>query len=123
VRFVDAEERRRDALEPRCCAARLERLGSREHDDATTLREPVERCATLGRAQTAMEQYDRDATALERVRLVRHERDERRDDDRRPVEEHRRHLVDERLAKARRKVHQRVARFEDGEHRRLLLGP
>jgi hypothetical protein len=101
----------------------LERLGRREHDDATTLREPVERRATLRRAQTAMEQYDRDATALEPLRLVRHERDERRDDDRRPAEKHRRHLVDERLAKAGRKVHQRVALFEDGEHRRLLLGP
>ena len=93
----------------------------------TTRRPPpsslLERGATLGRAQSAVEHDDRDAAAPERALLVRHEGDERRDDDRRPLKDHRWNLIDQRLAKAGRERHERVASLEDGEHRRFLLGP
>ena len=51
---------------------------------------------------------------LERVDLILHQRDERRDDDRELGQDHRRHLIAERLSSARRQHHERVASGEDG---------
>ena len=101
----------------------LERLGRREDDETAAAFEPVQRGATLGGAQSAVEHDDRDTTAPECPLLVRHEGDEGRDDDRRPLKDHRWNLIDQRLPKAGRERHQRVASFQDGEHRRFLLGP
>ena len=101
----------------------LERLGRSEDDETAAAFEPLQRGAALRRAQSAMEHDDRDTAAPERPLLVRHEGDEGRDDDRRPLKDHRWNLIDQRLAKAGRERHQRVASLEDGEHRRFLLGP
>jgi hypothetical protein len=69
-----------------------------------------------------VEDDDGDAAALERALLVRHESNERRDDDRGPLNNHRRDLIDERLPKAGRKRHDRIVSLEDGDHRRFLFG-
>jgi hypothetical protein len=55
--------------------------------------------------------------------LVFHERDERRDDDRQPVEHQGRDLVTERFAAAGRHQHEAVFFPQDGLDRRLLVQP
>ena len=104
-------------------AAELERLGRREHDQAAASLEPLERSPSLGRAQPAVKRNHRDAALPESAFLIRHEGNERRDNDRRPLEDHRWNLIDQRLAEARRQCHQRVASVQNGEHRQFLLGP
>ena len=104
-------------------AARLECLRRREDDEAAAAFDLLERGATLGRTQSAVEHDDGDAAAPERTLLVRHEGNEWRDDNRRPLEDHRRNLIDQRLSKAGRKRHERVASLKDSDHRRFLLRP
>jgi hypothetical protein len=70
-----------------------------------------------------VEHDDWDASAPECAFLVRHEGDEWRDDNGRPIQDHRRDLIYQRLAKAGRKRRERIASIEDGDHRRFLLGP
>ena len=65
----------------------------------------------------------RHAVADERVDLVLHQRDERRDDQREAVADERRRLEAQRLAAARRQHEQRVAAGEDGVHRFALQRP
>ena len=59
----------------------------------------------------------------ELVHLVLHERDERREDERRLGAEHRRELVGERLARARRHERERVPALDGRAHDRLLARP
>ena len=64
-------------------------------------------------------QRRRDAPGLELLHLVLHQRDERRDDQRQPLQHHRRQLVAEALARAGGHHHHHVA---PGEHRVHHLG-
>ena len=104
-------------------APELERLRRGEGDKATAALKLIERGATLGLTQPAVEHYDRDAATPERALLVRHQGNEWRDDNRRPLEDHRWNLIDQRLSKAGRKRHERVMSLEEGDHRQFLLGP
>ena len=63
------------------------------------------------------------AVAGERVHLIFHQRDERRDDDRQAVAHERRRLKAERLASAGRQDDDRIASGEDGVHRFVLQRP
>jgi hypothetical protein len=97
-------------------------LGRSEDDETAAAFELIERGPALGRAQSAVEHDNWDAASPEGSLLVRHEGDEGRDDDRWPLKDHRRNLIDQRLPKAGRERHQHVASIENGEHRRFLLG-
>ena len=121
--LVDAEERRPRTFEQGCGRGRLERLGRRENDQAAAFFEPLKRRPALGGAQPAVKRNDRDAASFQCALLIRHEGNERRDNDRRPLKDHRWNLIDQRFAKAGRQRHERVASVENGEHRRFLLGP
>jgi hypothetical protein len=123
VGLVDAQEGRPETFKQGSGRSGLERLGSGEDDQAAALSEPLKRRPALGGAEAAVKRDDRNATSSERLLLIRHEGNERRDHDRRPIKNHRRNLIDQRLAKARRQGHQRVASVQNGEHRRCLLGP
>ena len=123
VGLVDAEEGRPRTFNKGRGCGRLERLGRRENDQAAALLEPFKRSPSLGRAQPAVKRNHRDAAPFESVLLIGHEGNERRDNNRRPIKNHRWDLVDQRLAKARRQRHQCIASVENGEHRQFLLRP
>ncbi len=80
----------------RCDVEKLQRAGA----------EPVEDRALLGGVEARVEPRRVDAAPLQEVDLILHQRDQRRDDDRHPVEQQRRQLVAEALARPGR---------EDGE--------
>jgi len=123
VSLVDAQESWPETFKEGRGCGRLERFGRREHDQAAAFFEPVECSPPLGRAQPAVKRNHRDAAALQSAFLIRHEGNERRDNNRRPMNNHRRDLIDQRFAKAGRQRHQGIASVEDGEHRRFLFGP
>ena len=100
VGFVDAEQRGASTLQQGRHGLQFERLGRGKDDQAAAVFEPRERRAPLGHTQPAVQRDDGHAAALERLLLVGHERDQRRDDDRRPLQDHGRDLIDQRLAKA-----------------------
>ena len=106
----------------RSCA-RLERFRRGEDDQPAAGFELRERGATLRHTQSAVEHDDRHAVARERAFLVGHEGNERRDDNRRPIDNHRWSLANQRLSKTGRKRHWCIASLEDGNHRRLLFAP
>jgi hypothetical protein len=106
--LVHAEERGSSALETGPSGARFKRLRRGEDDEATAAFKLLERGPALGRTQSAVEHDDRYAAAPERALLVGHEGNEWRDDDRRLLEDHRWHLIDQRLSKTGRKRHERV---------------
>ncbi len=64
VSFVHAKERRLSALEKGRTDPRLERLRSGEDNEAATAFELLERRATLGGTQSAVEHDDRDPRLL-----------------------------------------------------------
>ena len=74
----------------------------------------------LVRAERAVVERRRHAVADERVDLILHQRDERRDDHAQPRPHQRRRLEAERLAAAGRQHDDRVAAREDGVHRLAL---
>src|SRR6185436_20021534 len=76
----------------------------------------------LGREGTVIEDR-RHAVAGERVHLIFHQRNERRDDHRQAVAHERRRLKAERLASAGRQDDDRIASGEDGVHRLVLQRP
>ena len=69
--------------------------------------------ALLLRADGRVEPPRRDAEARQEVDLVLHQRDERRHDDRRPLERHGGQLVTERFARARREDRERTVPGEE----------
>ena len=119
VGLIDAQERRPRAFEEGCGRGRLERLWRRENDQSAAFFEPLKRSTTLGCAQPAVKRNHRDAAPFQCALLIRHEGNERRDNNRRPLNDHRWNLVDQRLAKAGRQRHERIAPVENGEHRRI----
>jgi hypothetical protein len=62
----------------------------------------------------AVDESRREPPRAERVHLILHQGDERRDDDRHALLHQRRELIAERLAAARRHHDDRVVAFEDG---------
>ena len=75
----------------RCDVEELQRAGA----------EPVGDLALLGGVEARVEPRGVDPASLQEVDLILHQRDQRRDDDRHPVEQQRRQLVAEALARRR----------------------
>src|SRR5690606_30657617 len=123
VRLVDGEERGMRVRDALADLGGLERLGRRQHDERSAGGEPLERGAALGGAQAAVEANHRQAPPLERALLIGHQRDQRRHDDRRPIERQRHRLIEQRLAVAGRQHGQRIAPVEERAKRTLLLRP
>ena len=108
VRLVDGEQRdprTRELGEEalvvealRCDVEKLQRAGA----------EPVEDLALLGGVEARVEPRRVDPASLQEVDLILHQRDQRRHHDRHPLQQQRRQLVAEALARAGR---------EDGERR------
>ena len=122
VRFVDGEERDRHLLEPsttyrRAPAARAKDRAAgklRARASRITLR-LLRRCV-----ERAVEDRRRNSHLRELRGLVLHQRNQRRDDDRGALGNHRRQLVAERLAAAGRHDHAGVASGQKAAHDALL---
>ena len=71
--LVHTEKRRSSALETGRSGARLECLRRGENDEPAAAFEPLERGATLGWTQSAVNHDCGNAAAPERTLLVRHE--------------------------------------------------
>ena len=123
VGLVDAQERGPRPFEQGSGRGQLECLGRSEDDQAAALLEGLKYRPALGGAQAAVKRDDGDAASLKRLLLIRHEGNERRDHNRRAIEDHRWNLIDQRFAKAGRQRDERVATVQNGEHGRFLLGP
>ena len=124
VRLVDREER---DLAPRRCAARKRASPKRSGATSTSPHEPSASAAEhrlgLARRQRGVEHARRAVPGRrQRIALVAHQGDERRDHDREPVEREARELVAERLARARRHHDERVASREGRLDGLLLPG-
>src|SRR5262249_11514399 len=113
MRFVDGEERNLGLLEEREEALVVEALGRHVEELQLTLNEPRGNAAVLVGAEGRIEARRRNPDAREKVDLVLHQRDERRDDDRHAVEQYGGKLVAERLARARREHCQGALATED----------
>ena len=102
-----------------------------EHEPLGSDVEQVERArrgadpplARLARRQRGVQAGGRDAVRAERVDLVLHERDQRRDDDGGAVAMQRRDLEAQRLAAAGRHEHESVAARDDVLDDLALMGP
>src|SRR6185503_1462182 len=79
--------------------------------------------ALFVRGERTVEERRRHAVADERIDLIFHQGDQRRDDDGQPGAEHRRGLEAERLAAPGRQYRDRVAAIEDRVHRFALERP
>ena len=84
------------------------------------LREESQSLILFGEGDCAVDERGGDALAVERVHLVFHQRDERRDDEGQAVELQRGELVDERFSRARGHDGERVLFVEQGLNRLLL---
>ena len=73
--------------------------------------------ALLGSGERAVDASRADAAIHERVDLILHQRDQRRDHDRQPGHGERRRLEAETLAAAGGQHHERIAALDDGPHR------
>ena len=115
VRLVDDEQRRprRDELGQRVLVGQL--LGGQQHELDLALLHALD---GLGPVALAHGRVQRRRLALvDGLHLVALQRDQRRDDDRRPVDQQAGQLVDRRLARAGRHDRQRVAAVEHRPHR------
>jgi hypothetical protein len=121
VRFVDRDERRRPALERRDERVRGEALGRDVDERVLSPRERRLARAPLVEVERRGEVGRRDPARLERADLVLHQRDERREDERRPAEDRRGELVSERLSAARRRDDEGPPRLAEHRLDRLLL--
>ena len=124
VRLVDREERDLAPVDGGAEASVAEALGRDEHEPA----EPSASAASTDSASPGGSEALSTCAApcpaaRQRIALIAHERDERRDHDRQPVEGQARELVAERLARARRHHDERVASVERGLDGLLLPGP
>ena len=106
VRLVDREERDPRARELGEEALVVEALRRDVEELQRAGAEPVEDLALLGGVEARVEPCGVDPAPLQEVDLILHQRDQRRDDDRHPVEQQRGQLVAEALARSGR---------EDGE--------
>jgi hypothetical protein len=122
VRLVDAEQLRPAPAHRRAGVIRLERLGGRQDDERAPLLDPGQGFPARLRPDRAVEAHHRYVPGLEPLLLVAHERQQRGDDERRPVTQEGGHLVDQRLAVSGRKDHQGVPTRQHRLDRLLLLG-
>ena len=79
----------------------VERFGSEEHQFVRAGTKGVHAGPSLVELQRGIDGGDLEAEARHGVHLILHERDQRRDHEHRAVEQSRRQLVSERLARAR----------------------
>ncbi len=123
VRLVDGEEGDVDLGEKRQHALLHEALGRDvEEVERAGLQLPLDGLL-LGEGQRRVEEGRLDARGFERVDLILHERDQRRDDDAGAAPHEGGDLVAERLAAARRHEDQRVAAGEHRLHDGRLVQP
>ena len=108
MRLVDREERDPRLAQLRQEALVVEALRRDVEQLQLTAAQTVGDCAHLDGVEARVEPRRVDALPREEVDLVLHQRDQRRDDDRHAVEQQRRELVAEALARPGR---------EDGERR------
>ena len=108
MRLVDGEERRAGARQEVFEAIAGGALGGHVAEIEVARCEPVLHRLPLPTAQAGVEDGGPHAELLQRVHLVLHQRNEGRNDDPGPAPHHRRNLVAERLAAARRHQHQRI---------------
>ncbi len=100
MRLVDRDQRQRDARDQIAEALARRPLGRDVEQFELAAPQPLDRLGAIvvGRGQGRRPQPER----LGGADLVVHQRDQRRDDEHRPLERQRRHLVAERLARAGR---------------------
>jgi hypothetical protein len=124
VRLVDRDERRPQRGEAREQPVVGEPLGGDVHEPIAARGEIPLAPASLVGLERGGEVGRRDAARLETADLIVHERDERRDDDRRALQLRGRKLVRERLAATRGRDHERMKRcIEQRAHGVSLPGP
>ena len=123
VRLVDGEQRDAGVAQPLGGGAEVEPLRRDVQQLDVAAHGARQAIRDLRRRERAVDERRRQAARVERVDLVLHQRDERRDDDRELGQHQRRHLVAERLAAARRQHDERVAAGEHGLDGRFLPRP
>ncbi len=121
VRLVDREQRDLDALELRQRARLQQALGRDVEEIQLAGGERALGLAALGLAQCRVEAGGGHAVVAQRLDLVAHQRDQRRDHHRGAGAQQRGHLVAQRLAAAGGHEHQRVAPGEHGVDDGALL--
>ena len=121
VRFVDHDDVDRVPAD-RVDELRVvrETLRRRQHELRAPLADRLERCGRLTAAERAVHLRGVDSRLRQLVGLILHQRDERRDDERRSFQVQSRQLVTERLAAACRHDGKRVAPTEYGPDDILL---
>ena len=123
VGLVDREERDLALLDGGAEAGVAEALGRHQHEPAGAVGERSQHRVGLTRGQRGVEHARRAMSRrCQRIALVAHQGDERRDHDRQPVESQARELVAERLARARGHHDERVASREGRLDGLLLPG-
>ena len=126
VRFVHGDEADvdgRQQRQKRVGALADQPLGRDVEQLVAPLTKPGDDVGLLRRRERAVEQRGRHAVADERVDLVLHQRDQRRDDDREARADDGRRLKAERLAAAGRQDDDRIAAGEHRVHRLSLQRP
>jgi hypothetical protein len=122
VRLVDGEERDARAVELRQEPLVVEALRRDVEQLQRAGAQPLEDRPLLRRVEARVEPLGVDPAPLQEVDLILHQGDQRRDDDRQPVEEQRRQLVAEALAGAGREHGERRPAGEKGADDLLLAG-
>ena len=107
MRLVDGEERDPRARELGEEALVVEALRRDVEELQRAGPEPFEDLALLGGVEARVEPCGLDPAPLQEVDLILHQRDQRRDHDRHPVEQQRRQLIAEALARSGREDGQR----------------
>ncbi len=126
VRFVDGDEARRPAAEQRhepVPPLAYQPLGRDVQEPIPPVAQARHHARPRVRPQRAVVAGRGDAVADERVDLILHQRDQRRDDDRQPLANERRRLEADRFPAAGRQHDERVAPVENRLHRLLLERP
>ena len=122
VRLVDGEHGQR-RLAQRVQETRVAEALRRDVDELAVAHAELRQAARgLVGGEGGVDESGGDVPRGERVDLVLHQRDERRDDHRRALQQQRRQLEAQALARARRHHHQRVAPLDDGADDPLLPG-
>jgi hypothetical protein len=122
VRLVDDHPRNRRSLERAQRIGIGETLGCYERDLHLAGDHIAERFPARGVAERAVDLRDRYPRLGQRIRLVLHQRDQRRDDERHAGQVQRRQLVAQRLACAGRHDRERIAPRDHGANHVLLAG-
>ena len=122
MRLVDREQRDPRPRELREEALVVEALRRDVEQLQRAGAEPLEDLALLGRVEARVEPRGGDPAAREEVDLILHQRDQRRDHERQPVQQQRRQLVAEALAGAGREDRERGPPGEERLDDSLLPG-